>query len=125
VTLKVLYVDDEADIREVAAMSLEMDPGMEVRTAQSGADALALLDAGDWTPDVLLLDVMMPAMDGPTLLKAIRTRRALDGAPAIFITARAQQQERERFIAAGAVGVIAKPFDPLTLAREVRATIGA
>ena len=123
--LKVLYVDDEADIREVAALSLEIDPGMEVRTAASGLDALSLLDAGDWTPDVLLLDVMMPGMDGPTLLKEIRTRSALDGAPAIFVTARAQPHERDRFIGAGAVGVIAKPFDPLTLASEVRATIGA
>lgn len=122
--LKVLYVDDEADIREVAAMSLEMDPGMEVRTAASGAEALALLDAGGWVPDVLLLDVMMPGMGGPSVLKALRTRPAFEAAPVIFITARAQRQERDRFIAAGAVGVIAKPFDPLTLAAEVRAAVG-
>lgn len=123
--LKVLYVDDEADIREVAAMSLEIDPQIDVRTASSAAEALALLDAGDWRPDVLLLDVMMPAMDGPSLLKEIRTRPVLDDAPAIFVTARAQPQERDRFIAAGAIGVIAKPFDPLTLASQVRAAIGA
>lgn len=121
--LKVLYVDDESDIREVAAMSLEMDPAMEVRTAASGADALTLLDAGDWTPDVILLDVMMPGMDGPTVLREIRTRAAFDASPAIFITARAHPQEQARFLSAGAVAVIAKPFDPLTLASDVRAAI--
>lgn len=119
-SIKVLYVDDEPDIREVAAISLEMDPGFEVRTAASGPDALALLDSG-WRPDIFLLDVMMPGMDGPGLLKAIRTRSALEATPAVFVTARAQAHERHRFISAGAVGVIAKPFDPLLLAGEVRA----
>lgn len=120
-SLKVLYVDDEPDIREVAALSLEMDPEIEVRTAESAADALALLDGGGWRPDILLLDVMMPVMDGPGLLKEIRTRPAVANIPAVFITARAQPQEREQFISAGAVAVIAKPFDPLSLAQEVRA----
>ena len=115
-SLKVLYVDDEADIREVAAFSLEMDPNMEVRTAGSGPDALELLDRGGWRPDVFLLDVMMPGMDGPGVLREIR---------AIFITARAQPHEQQRFIDAGAIGVIPKPFDPMTLAGEVRAVLAA
>ena len=119
--LKVLYVDDEADIREVAAMSLEMDPDIEVRTAGSGAEALGLLERGDWRPHLLLLDVMMPTMDGPGLLKEIRSRPAVADIPAVFITARAHPHERQQFISAGAVEVIAKPFDPLTLAAEVRA----
>lgn len=119
--LKILYVDDEPDIREVACLSLEMDPDLEVRTAASAEEALALLDAGGWTPDLLLLDVMMPGTDGPTLLAAIRERPQFDRAPAVFITARAQRQETERLIGLGAVAVIAKPFDPMSLAEEVRA----
>lgn len=122
--LKILYVDDEPDIREVATLSLEMDPDLEVRTAGSAQEALALLDAGDWTPDLLLLDVMMPGADGPTLLAAIRERPAFDAAPAVFITARAQRQESERLAGLGAIAVIAKPFDPMTLASEVKAAAG-
>ena len=119
-TLKVFYVDDEPDISEVAAMALEIDPDIEVRTATCAADALAQLDAGGWRPDVFLLDVMMPGMDGPGLLTEIRARPAHDTAPAIFITARAQPGERDTFLAAGGVGVIAKPFDPMILAATVR-----
>ena len=122
--LKILYVDDEPDIREVATLSLEMDPDLEVRATGSAEEALALLDAGDWTPDLLLLDVMMPGTDGPTLLAAIRERPAFDAAPAVFITARAQRQESERLIGLGAIAVIAKPFDPMTLAAEVKAAAG-
>lgn len=122
--LKILYVDDEPDIREVATLSLEMDPDMEVRTAASAEEALALLDAGAWTPDLFLLDVMMPGTDGPTLLAAIRERPPFDAAPAVFITARAQRQESERLLSLGAIAVIAKPFDPMTLASEVKAAAG-
>jgi CheY-like chemotaxis protein len=122
-SLSILYVDDEADIREVAAMSLEMDGAISVRTVGSGPEALALLDAGEWRPDAILLDVMMPGMDGPTTLSALRRRATFDDVPVIFITARAQQQERDRFLASGGVGVIAKPFDPLSLAREVRSVL--
>lgn len=124
-TLKILYVDDEPDIREVAAMSLEIDPDIEVRTAESGPDALALLDSSGWVPHVFLLDVMMPGMDGPGLLREIRRNAAFDAVPAIFITARTQPSERQQFLDAGAVGVIAKPFDPLTLAGEVRTVLAA
>ena len=122
--LKILYVDDEPDIREVATLSLEMDPDMEVRSAASAEEALALLDAGAWTPDLFLLDVMMPGTDGPTLLAAIRERSLLDAVPAVFITARAQRQESERLMSLGAIAVIAKPFDPMTLASEVKAAVG-
>lgn len=122
--LKILYVDDEPDIREVATLSLEMDPDMEVRSAASAEEALTLLDAGAWTPDLFLLDVMMPGTDGPTLLAAIRERAAFDAVPAVFITARAQRQESERLMSLGAIAVIAKPFDPMTLASEVKAAAG-
>lgn len=122
-TLKVLYVEDEPDLREVASLSLEMDPGIEVRTAASGPEALATLDGGAFAPDVILLDVMMPGMDGPTVLQHIRERPALDAAPIIFMTARTQPHERERFLSMGAIGLIAKPFDPLTLASDLRARL--
>jgi CheY-like chemotaxis protein len=120
---KILYVDDEDDIREVAVMSLQIDAGLEVRAAGSGAEALALLEQGSWRPDLLLLDVMMPEMDGPTLLQEVWARQGPERTPVVFITARAQPQDRERLMALGALQVIAKPFDPLTLASEVRAAL--
>ena len=121
--MKLLYVDDEPDIREVAAMALEMDGGIEVREASSGVSALELL-AG-WTPDVILLDVMMPEMDGPATLAEIRKRDGLAALPVIFITARAQAQDKARLMGLGAAGVITKPFDPMTLAQDVRAILAA
>lgn len=121
--LKLLYVDDEADIREVATFSLELDPGIEVRSAGGGAEAFALLDGDPWRPDVVLLDVMMPDMDGPEVLSRLRQRGDLDGAPVIFITARAQAEERARLLGFGAADVITKPFDPMSLAQDVRAIL--
>jgi len=117
--IRVLYVDDEPDIREIAELALSLDPDFEVRTADSGNAALAIL--ADWRADVALLDVMMPEMDGPTLLGHMRERADLAALPVIFITARAQQSELQTFATLDAVGVIAKPFDPVTLAARVRA----
>ena len=122
--IQVLYVDDEHDIRTIAMMSLGLDPGMEVRSAASGTEALALLDAGDWRPDVALLDVMMPGMDGPALLTEIRARPDIAVLPVIFMTARARQSDIDAYRALGASGVIIKPFDPIELAKQVRALIG-
>jgi CheY-like chemotaxis protein len=117
--ISILYVDDDPDVQEIALLSLALDPDLEVRPASSGAEALALLD-GNWVPDLLMLDMMMPEMDGPATLAAIRTRPHLAEVPAIFITARAGSG---RSVSAGeldAVGVISKPFNPLSLAAEVR-----
>jgi len=119
--LKVLYVDDEPDIREVAVMSLELDGALEVRSAGSGREGLALLD--QFTPDAIMLDVMMPGMDGPATLEEIRKRPEHADTPVVFITARAQAHEQARFLSFGAVGVITKPFDPMTLAVELRAIL--
>lgn len=118
--LRILYVDDDDDIRMIATMSLCIDPGVEVRAARSGQHAIELLDSDPWRPDVILLDVMMPAMDGFTLHKALRDRRDLTSAKTIFMTARASRAGLEEYTASGANGVILKPFDPLTLAKEVR-----
>lgn len=121
-SLAVLYVDDEPDIREVVTLSLEVDPDINVTSFDNGPAALDALDGG-MKPDVILLDVMMPGMDGPATLAKIRERPALDDAPVIFITARAQAHEQERFKSLGAIGVITKPFDPMKLADELRGLI--
>ncbi len=118
-TLKVLHVDDEPDIREVASLSLDLDGDIETRSAASGMDALALL-AGDFRPDVILLDVMMPDLDGPGTLQRLRLLPGYADTPVIFMTARALSHEQGSFIALGALGVITKPFDPMTLATQVR-----
>ena len=115
--IRVLYVDDEPDIREIAEMALSLDPAFEVRTASSGA--LGVEIARDWRPDVILLDVMMPGMDGPTTLAHLRQMHETAGIPVIFVTARAQPSEMQNFATLDAVGVIAKPFDPMRLARDV------
>lgn len=115
---RILYVDDEADIREVAQMALELEPGFEVRICASGAEALEI--APQWRPDLILLDVMMPEMDGPAVLAGLRDIAETAATPVVFITARTQQQEVAQLRALGAEGVIAKPFDPMALAGQVR-----
>jgi len=120
--LRVLYVDDEPDIREVGAMALEIDGSIEVTPASSGPEALELLQSG-LRPDVILLDVMMPGMDGPAVLAELQKRPELAKIPVIFITARAQAHELARFVSLGAIGVITKPFDPMTLSIELRAVL--
>lgn len=116
--MRVLYVDDEPDIREIAKISLDLDEGMVVETAASGKAALAI--AARWRPDVILLDVMMPDLDGPSTLAELRKLAETRSIPVIFITARTQSHEVERFRALGAAAVISKPFDPMLLAAQVR-----
>jgi len=120
--LRVLHVDDEPDIREVVEFSLGLDPDLVIRSCASGEEALAVSEA--WTPDVMLLDVMMPVMDGAATLVRLRENPRTAGIPVVFMTARAQSHELDLFRSLGAVGVIAKPFDPMTLATSVRAQIG-
>lgn len=118
--LNVLYVDDHEDMRDVVEYSLQLDQGVTVQVVSSGVEALALLDAGEFTPDVVLLDVMMPVMDGPAVLQAIRARPAFANTPVIFVTARTQPGELSAFNALDIIGVITKPFDPLAFAPEMR-----
>ncbi|THD43828.1 MAG: response regulator [Bradyrhizobium sp.] len=120
-TIRVLHVDDEPDIREVAKISLGLDPDFSVRSCGSGAEALAV--AVDWRPNFILLDVMMPVMDGPATLVRLREDARTASIPVIFMTARAQAREVDRFRSLGAVGVIPKPFDPMTLASSVRSYV--
>ena len=119
--LRILHVDDEPDVREVTEISLGLDPGFVTRSCASGREALAV--AAEWLPDIILLDVMMPVMDGPATLARLRENPETAGIPAIFMTARAQSREMELFCSLGAAGVIPKPFDPMTLAASVRAHI--
>lgn len=120
-TFKVLLVDDEPDIREVATLALELDPDIEVISEQSGLAALAV--AARWQPDAILLDVMMPLMDGPTTLGRLKSDSATMNVPVIFLTARVQAKEIDEFIRLGACDVIKKPFNPMTLAAAVRSRI--
>jgi CheY-like chemotaxis protein len=119
--LRVLHVDDEPDIREVAEFSLGLDPALVIRSCASGEEALAVAEA--WTPDIVLLDVMMPVMDGPATLVRLRENPRTAGIPIVFMTARAQSRELDQLLSLGAVGVIPKPFDPMVLAASVRAHV--
>ena len=117
---KVTYVEDDADIREVAVLALELVGGFEVQTCSSGEEAVAR--AAAFGPDLLLLDVMLsPGMDGPATLARLRENPALAATPVIFMTARVQPRDVAALRALGALDVIAKPFDPMTLADTMRA----
>lgn len=117
-TLNILYVDDEADIREIVAFALEDEADMCLRVCASGAEALAAVQSQ--CPDLVLLDVMMPSMDGPSTLRQLRALPDRAHLPAAFVTAKVQPREVDEFKAMGALGVIAKPFDPMTLPAQVR-----
>ncbi len=115
----ILYVEDDPDIQEVVTMALELVGGFEVTVAGSGREALIAVDGS--TPDLILLDVMMPEWMAPRHSSTCRTRPELADTPVIFITAKVQANEIEYFKSLGAVDVVAKPFDPVTLASQVQA----
>jgi CheY-like chemotaxis protein len=121
-TRRILLVEDEDDIREVAQACLELTRGWEVHTASSGLQGLEL--ALDVQPDAVLLDVMMPDLDGPGTLAGLRNNAATRDIPVIFLTAKVHSTERARFMDLGARGVLAKPFDPMTLGDEVAGILG-
>ena len=116
--LRVLHVDDEPDIREIVQLSLGLDPGLVVHGCGSASEAFAIL--ADWRPHLILLDVMMPIMDGPAMLREMRKVSALADIPVVFLTARTQARDLEYLTSLGAMGVIIKPFDVMTLAATVR-----
>lgn len=116
--IHILSVDDDPYIREVAEISLGLDPDFEVRSCATGMEALAI--AATWTPFVILLDAVMPGMDGPTTLRHLRENPATADVPVLFMTARTRSADVAHFISLGARGVISKPFDPMTLALQVR-----
>jgi len=116
---KILYVEDDLDIQAVAQIAQEVVGGFTLKTCSSGAEAIAAIEQG-FVPDLLLLDVMMPNMDGPTTLGELRKKQTTLSTPVIFMTAKVQSSEQDYYFTLGAIGVIAKPFDPMTLASQVR-----
>jgi CheY-like chemotaxis protein len=113
----ILYVDDDPDVCVVVQIALCRIAGMDVTTAGSGEEAIEL--AHELRPDLIVMDVMMPGMDGPTTYKRIRESPAIKSIPVIFMTAKVLPSEVARFLSLGAIGVVAKPFDPLRLGEEL------
>ncbi|MDE1175503.1 MAG: response regulator [Edaphobacter sp.] len=118
---RVLIIDDEDDIREVAALSLEATAGWEVLTAGSGAQGIEVAVARQ--PDAILMDVMMPGVDGPTTFLQMRANPAIEHIPVLLLTAKVQGIDKRRFAGLGVAGVLFKPFDPLTLADQIAETL--
>jgi CheY-like chemotaxis protein len=119
---KILIIDDEDDIREVAALSLESVAGWETLTAASGAEGIA--KAADEQPDAILLDVMMPEMDGPATFQQLRKNPATANIPVLLLTAKVQSHEQRRFAGLGVEAVLLKPFDPLKLSAQIASALG-
>jgi CheY-like chemotaxis protein len=119
---KILIIDDEEDIREVASLSLETVAGWEVIKASSGAQGVAR--AAEHHPDAILLDVMMPGMDGPDTFRELRRNPATAGIPVLLLTAKVQGSDQRRFAGLGVEAVLFKPFDPLTLATQISRALG-
>lgn len=115
---RILYVEDDLDIQMIAVMVLESLHGYTLATCSSGAEALQKAVA--FNPDLVLLDVMMPGMDGPETLNSLRLLPELAQTPVVFMTAKVQPQEVSYYLELGAIGVIAKPFDPMTLAGQLQ-----
>lgn len=120
--MRLLYVDDEQDIRDVVDFALEDEADFEVAFASDGAQAIALNVS--FVPDLILLDVMMPGLDGPSTLRRIREGAVNSSVPIAFITAKVQREEVTLLRSLGAVDVIEKPFDPLALPQRIRQIFG-
>jgi CheY-like chemotaxis protein len=119
---KILIIDDEDDIREVAALSLETVAGWDVVVANSGAQGLAR--AIEFQPEAILLDVMMPGMDGPSTVRELRKNPATAGIPVLLLTAKVQSSDQRRFADLGVQAVLFKPFDPMTLSTQIASVLG-
>jgi CheY-like chemotaxis protein len=115
----ILHVDDDEDILEITRMALQLVDSFELRQFDSGHDALAALP--EVKPDLLLLDVMMPGMTGPELWDRIRQMGGAGDIPAIFVTAKAEARISDELLERGALDVVTKPFDPMTLGAQIRA----
>jgi DNA-binding response OmpR family regulator len=115
---KLLLIEDEDDIREVTRVSLLLTQGWTVITANGGADGARL--ALEMEPEAILLDVMMPRVDGPSTLRLLQQQEATRSIPVIFLTAKVQAADRQRFLQLGVRGIIHKPFDPLILGQAIK-----
>ena len=119
---KILIIDDEDDIREVAALSLEATAGWKILTASSGAEGMAI--AALERPDAILMDVMMPEVDGPTTFGKMQQHPIIVDIPVLLLTAKVQGVDQRRFANLGVAAVLFKPFDPLTLAQQISEALG-
>ncbi|MEQ8896924.1 MAG: response regulator [Roseovarius sp.] len=115
---RVLFVDDDPAIRDLIDVALSIVGGLSARGFASGEEAVSAAQA--FGPQLLLLDVMMPDMDGPMTMAALKSIEGLEAAPAVFLTAKVHGKEVERLMGLGAVRVLPKPFDPMTLADDLR-----
>ena len=113
----ILYVEDDSDIRRIAMMAMQTLGNFTVRECNSGLAALAAI--ADFSPELLLIDVMMPGLTGPETLSCLRAMSATAAIPVIFMTARAEIEEMRTYYSLGAIGVIPKPFDPMTLPQQI------
>jgi CheY-like chemotaxis protein len=119
---RILIIDDEDDIREVAALSLEATAGWNILTASSGAAGIEIAAAEQ--PDAILMDVMMPGVDGPTTFGHMQKNSAISHIPVLLLTAKVQGVDQRRFAGLGLAGILFKPFDPLTLAQQISDVLG-
>lgn len=119
---RILLIDDDDGIREVARASLELVGGYEVATASSGQEGLDVSRVDP--PDAILLDVMMPGLDGPATFTRLQEQDETGQVPVVLLTAKTQEADRRRFAELGVAGVLTKPFDPLTLPGEVAEILG-
>jgi two-component system alkaline phosphatase synthesis response regulator PhoP len=120
--MRVLVVDDDDDIRRVARLSLERVGGMQVLEASGGDEGVRTAETEQ--PDVILLDVTMPAMDGVATLSALRANPATSRIPVVFLTAKAMTPEVRQLQDLGARAILVKPFDPLLLPEQLRGALG-
>jgi|SRR5450756_1001885 len=123
---RILIIDDEDDIREVAALSLEAVAGWDILTASSGAEGIriAIDSTANGKLDAILMDVMMPEVDGPTTFGLMQANPAIAGIPVLLLTAKVQGVDQRRFANLGVSAVLFKPFDPLTLSRQISEALG-
>jgi CheY-like chemotaxis protein len=119
---RILIIDDEEDIREVAGLALEAIAGWQIYTAGSGVEGIAIATAEQ--PDAILMDVMMPGVDGPTTFRNMQQNPLIAHIPVILLTAKVQSVDQRRFASLGVAAILFKPFDPLTLANQISEALG-
>jgi CheY-like chemotaxis protein len=120
--MRLLCADDEDDIRTILELALSLDPELEAELVASGAEVLARAAAGGY--DAIVLDGMMPGLDGYETCRRLKADPATAAIPVVFLTAKTQRSEVERALALGAAACLVKPFDPMSLAGELRAVLG-
>lgn len=116
---KILYAEDEPDVQVVVELTIQTMSNYEIKVCDNGKKLIECVE--DYNPDLILLDVMMPEMDGPTTLKNLKENEATKNIPVAFMTAKAQVHEIENFQKEGIIGVITKPFDPFQLCSDIEA----